>query len=640
MSEGIHDLVISATEINEHHGVGILLLRYFPDSKGIITLRSSSHYGGEEPFGIEHLELASRCMSLRETEQKLRELLAGRRIRRILSVPYYREDFIHAALAKKITGAPLAVFVMDDQNVFTHEVPDNRVAELLDAADLRLGISPELCEAYRLKYGHELHTMPPVLTPGPKAVPNHWIPGQDRPFTCAMIGNVWKKSQFERLRSTIREAGIEVHWFGNGPKAGWLDADLDKLDEEGIKVMGFLEEMTLASILSSYPLVLVPSGTLDGEDDNPSFSRLSLPSRVCFIAARTNTPILVLGHGESAAGRFVRRLKIGNCCGYGGKALLDGIKLITEPQRHRKMCERLRETAEHLVHPDPGAWLWDSLAAGKALRSPWQKAFAPRRTWYGRSLEVPPPLEVNPWKPAKALTKPESWETTQESELPGFGFTRSHHLKLVFGKDAEAQSLGCELGLLNAELTGGLALRFGKKDGDWLVVGTPAGGFLEKVPETVRLWQIADCGAWLNTHCPGDAAWIKLLKGKTTETQPPAAFDLILSAQTGNHLSDADTEKFRHWNTFLEKHAKTGCFQAHALNGLLHPDYFWRHALYQSMVEAFNPPSTCHLDAILSADDLWVMGEEAYNKFWKPAINRNYREFGRPLGLILTWRNL
>src|SRR5689334_22900814 len=110
MPHDYHDLVISATEINNHHGVGILLQRFFPDSSQLVTLRSLTVYQGEEFFGTGHHELKSTCLTLPETEARLKAILAPYRIRRILCVPYYREDFIHGVLAHKLTKAPLCTY--------------------------------------------------------------------------------------------------------------------------------------------------------------------------------------------------------------------------------------------------------------------------------------------------------------------------------------------------------------------------------------------------------------------------------------------------------------------------------------------------------------------------------------------------
>ncbi|MGH7916277.1 MAG: hypothetical protein ACREQE_02320 [Candidatus Binataceae bacterium] len=50
-------MVITPCEVNELHGTGALLLRMFPDSSSIISLRTSNFYDGEQTFGAARLSL-------------------------------------------------------------------------------------------------------------------------------------------------------------------------------------------------------------------------------------------------------------------------------------------------------------------------------------------------------------------------------------------------------------------------------------------------------------------------------------------------------------------------------------------------------------------------------------------------------
>ena len=634
-TEGM-DLFISPIEINDHHGVGILLRRYFPDSTRAISLRSTSLHGGDEPFGSRHWELFSRFLPLPEVEARLRMLLATARIRRILAVPYFREDFIHAVLAKRITGAPLCTFIMDDQNVFAPEVPDAWVADLLAASDLRLGISPELCEAYRRKFGRRMDVMPPVLPPGPEPVPNHWIPGRDTPVTCAMIGNVWTRPRFERLRRAVRELGVRIHWYGNGPNASWLGADRDELAKDGIEVIGFLHEGDLAHLLSSYPLIVVPTGELNADDDNPAFSRLSLPSRMLFVATRAQVPILVMGHGESAAGRFVRRLRIGNCCGYNPDQFLAGIRHLTEPGRHGRQCANLKRARRLLTHPDPGAWIWSSLEHRRALAAPWRAAFRPRRTWYGRSLERPPHLEIKPARARPHFAAPTAWSDVTDADLPGFAFTRHHHPALAWPGTAERD---LTLDGLLARLAAGLALRLAPRTGDWLLLGPDAVGVAASAPEGVRLWHVPDARGWINAGLPQAGPWM-LPAGRTPAgTTPPGHFNAILAPTVASLIQEHEADAMSAWKDFVRTGAAEGAFQAHGFNGVLHDTFFHAHGLYwqlrDEIPELRGRPGR---DEILTADDFWLLGEEVFNRDWLPIVGRSYAAFGRPFGLMHAWR--
>jgi hypothetical protein len=349
--------------------------------------------------------------------------------------------------------------------------------------------------------------------------------------------------------------------------------------------------------------------------------------------------VLVLGGGESAAGRFVRRLRIGNCCGYTPELLWAGIRLLTDPKRHPKLCRNLRACAPLLTHADPGAWIWESLTQRKALSAPWEKAFRPRRTWYGRSLEKPPQLEIAPAKPRTVLTLPERFGSLKDADLPGFGYTRQSHIVLLEKAALVAAGQPLELVTTVGLLVGQLALALGKPRGDWLSVGTPPDGLAALLPPECRLWRIQDVAGWQSSGCPVDGAWYS--RPESQEPGPaPTRFEVILSNGITNAIHDKDTAKFDLWARFLREAAKPGALQVHGFTALLNMHYYWKHPLHEHMVRAFSElASQPALDDLLSNGDLWWMEQEAYNLYWKPQTKRTHAEFGRALGLILGWRN-
>ena len=44
------DAVVTHTEVNDRHGVGVLLRRLFRDRNNVLTVRSSDHYDGQQDF--------------------------------------------------------------------------------------------------------------------------------------------------------------------------------------------------------------------------------------------------------------------------------------------------------------------------------------------------------------------------------------------------------------------------------------------------------------------------------------------------------------------------------------------------------------------------------------------------------------
>ena len=357
------NLLISAVEINDCHGVGIFLRRLFPDTSNFIAIRSSSLYGGENHFGSAGFELGKEIPGPEQRGARLRQILQGHKVDRILAVPYYIEDFENAYAAKSLTGAPLCVFLMDDQNIFERCVPDRTVFRLLRAADFRLAISQEMGLAYQEKFGVSFHVLPPVMTKLPPDIaPRDFVSGARR---AALLGNIWRPETLQLFRELIRNSDICVDWFGNGPKASWLRVNASDLEKDNIFCQGFLPDTALLERLKRYPLMIVPSGSLGPDDPNVAFSRLSLPSRLIFALVGAQIPALVLGSKETAAGRFVRNLGIGTVAGYDSEDFARAILYLMDPENQRLLRENGRTVASRLVLEEGGEWIWRSLERRK-----------------------------------------------------------------------------------------------------------------------------------------------------------------------------------------------------------------------------------------------------------------------------------
>jgi Flp pilus assembly protein TadD len=360
------DLIVCHLEISRLHGTGVLLHRFFAGATNLVTLRSRSLYQGKFELPGLHLVLDTQDKPLAEIEQQMRRLLAGLKIRRILCVPYYPCDFVHGVLARRITGAPLCAYVMDDQTVHGTGVPAGVARSLFSAADLRLAISPEMSRAYERTFGQPFGVLPPILASTAERVENHWRPAGGAAVHCALVGNIWSPRQFEQLRACVRGSRVRIDWFGNAD-VPWLPQDRKQLERDGIHCRGFIPESELARRLAGYPFVVVPSGELDGTENNEWLTRLSLPSRMVFIFAQTFTPMLVLGHPDTAAARFVARLDLGRCASYEPAAARAAMRELMTPAVRDGIMASARRAAPAFVMPRAGEWIWQSLAAGRPL---------------------------------------------------------------------------------------------------------------------------------------------------------------------------------------------------------------------------------------------------------------------------------
>ncbi len=368
------DLLITHNEVCRRHGTGVLLERYFEGSGPFVTLRSHTLYEGQTNFTATHLYLDAAPMEPGEEEAHVRELLSNYTVRRILCVPFYEADTRRAVLARRLTGAPLCAYVMDDQTLFAKGIPHGSARLLFEAAQLRLVISPEMRDAYEAKFDLPFDVMPPLLTSREGHHVNRWTPTKDRPARrAALVGNVWSAGQFAQLRAFVRSAGLQLDWFGNA-KCAWLPADPKEYERDGIFARGFLPESELAARLVDYPFVVVPSGKLDGTEGNEWLTRLSLPSRMVFLL-QTHTPMLVLGHPDTAASQFVSRLGLGVVAPYEAEDFVAKLDQLTQPEARKAFLANAARHSPAFIMPEAGKWIWQSLAAGEALPAPFDPIY-------------------------------------------------------------------------------------------------------------------------------------------------------------------------------------------------------------------------------------------------------------------------
>jgi hypothetical protein len=263
----------------DRHGTGVILRRIFGASPNVLSIRSSRLYP-EHLLGQEQLCFDHKGLNRTESFTNVLRILNGNTVRRILCVPFLPDELITALVIKEAFNVPLCVFLMDDNNIHAHGIPDELMREALQKAALRLAISPELRDAYERKYQLKFWVVPPVVdaqaVQTKPQVPNGPL-AQAR--TAVLIGSIWSRAWLDLLRQTIRQSGLKVDWYGNA-KASWLKASPPDLERDGITDRGFLAEAELTTKVKEYLFALVPSGTLDTQDDRPEIAKLSLPTRI------------------------------------------------------------------------------------------------------------------------------------------------------------------------------------------------------------------------------------------------------------------------------------------------------------------------------------------------------------------------
>ncbi|HUK92042.1 MAG TPA: hypothetical protein VLZ81_16700 [Blastocatellia bacterium] len=375
------DAVVAHIEINDYHGVGVLLQRLFGKSPNVLSIRSRNFYGGRQEFGKRHFCISHKGASRAQVTWNVLEVLEGVKVRRVLAVPYFEDDALTAIALKECFGVPLCTFLMDDQNVCADGISDAVMKELLYKSSLRLAISPEMCAVYEAKYGYKVWFMPPVapadlIPTGLNAVSEAVLRGGEP----IVLGNIWSNRWLELLRTTVRGTGIRLRWHNNGKFPGLL-CSRDDLASDGIELQEGLPEPDhrLVEILRQTPFVVLPSGTLTEDDDRRFIALLSFPSRIPYILATSHTPILVLGSADTAAARIVTRLGVGAVAPYGAQEFRATAKRLTRPDVNLAMRSAAFHLSERFTDAGALGWIWQSLERGAAVDSRYEDLISDSR---------------------------------------------------------------------------------------------------------------------------------------------------------------------------------------------------------------------------------------------------------------------
>ena len=359
------DVIITPNEVNDRHGTGVILRRIFGDSPNVLSIRSSSHYG-EHSFGAASLCLSHKDLTRAESFQHVLDALNKSTVRRVLCVPYFPDDLITAIAIKELHDVPLCTYVMDDSNVFASRIPDALLREALEKSSLRLAISPEMRDEYEKKFGLRFWLLPPVVTADSVQDTIQSAPAANGVAANVglLVGSIWSAKWFEWFRRSVKEAGLKIHWYGN-TEARWLKFSPEELAADGIKVCGFLPEAELTAHLKDYAYAVIPSGSLDADEDRQEVARLSLPTRIPYLLAVGHMPMVVIGSPETAAAQFVTRMEVGVVTEYDGNKFRQAVEQICKPEAQQKCRQNAARHAGLFSAAGMADWVWQALSAGE-----------------------------------------------------------------------------------------------------------------------------------------------------------------------------------------------------------------------------------------------------------------------------------
>ena len=365
------DVVITANEINDHHGTGLLLKRILDGSK-VISIRSRNDWGVQD-FGRWSETIPQRDANRPQAFRNVLRVLAGRTIASAVCVPFLPDEVATAIAIKEAFGARLCAYIMDDQNVSVGAVSDQSMREFLEKSSVRFVTHPELRAAYERKYGLKFFLLPAVAPD--ELIAREPVAPAGAEGAAAMIGSVWEQTWLDDLCRALAGSGRRIDWFGN--HRFWsVDAPEAKLQRAGIVAHGVIPESRLAIELRKCSFAIVPVAASETGDANRGELRLSLPGRILFTMAVSQTPLLVVGSERTCAARFVQHFGIGAVAPYDARKIAAAMEHLSAPATQVEM--RKRAAAIGLAFTDRGvkSWLRASIELGRAADDRFEDAFA------------------------------------------------------------------------------------------------------------------------------------------------------------------------------------------------------------------------------------------------------------------------
>jgi len=373
-------VVITANEVNDRHGTGPLVQRICGNWTNLVSIRAKNDWGGVQDFGDWHVCLHQRARSRRDCFEQVLRILNGRRIESILCVPFLPEDLLTAIAVQKSFGAKLCAYIMDDQNVVGRAIPDDLMREFLECCALRLVTHPELQFAYERKFELPFHILPAIVPDQLIARESTAVPQGRRG---ALLGSFWEQRSFDLLCAALEPSQCEIDWFGNN-RSPWVRFDAEKMRAARIRAHGVIPEDRLAEVLKTYSFVIVPVAPLDGAEASPGVARLSLPGRILFTVAASQTPVLVVGSAATCGARFVKHFSVGDAVPYDARRIAAAIDRLSTPEEQRRLRQSAMRIGPALSDGGVGDWVASSLELGRPADARFNDLFS----GYDGAIEV------------------------------------------------------------------------------------------------------------------------------------------------------------------------------------------------------------------------------------------------------------
>lgn len=385
------DLVISPNEISFAHGTGVLLSRLLENRSDLIAMRSLTTYGSSQRINARAtFALPSGMSDRRAVFAQVARWLKGYKVRSILCAPYFETDLVLAIAAQSISGAPLGLWIMDDNCIRNTGISRAIMEEAIDRATALFAISPQLKRHYQNEFQRPITVLPPLVSP--KMI-------RDKPSAAAagnsvvMIGNVWSVNWLESTSRVVEAAGLKVKWYASNPDLWEGSLSRATLATRGIEIVSGEDPAVVQDAVLKAVAVIVPSDAGDSIGHEAALGEMSLPTRMPFVLATAGTPIIVLGRPGTAAAAFVERFQIGRVIPYDGAALSMAVVSLSTVEEQNAIRQRSAAVAKDLSFEGVDEFVFRTIQeGGRWPDDKYERLFPESANTFGYFFDKPAPV--------------------------------------------------------------------------------------------------------------------------------------------------------------------------------------------------------------------------------------------------------
>jgi len=446
--QGTVDVVISPNEISFAHGTGVLLSRLLEGRKDIVAIRSQTTYGGSQRLDArETFVLPTGYIERQQVFALVSEWLRPYQVRSVLCVPWFETDLVLAIAAASITGAPLGIWIMDDNCLVGGGINEAAMREAVERASALFAISPELRDKYETQYRKKMWIVPPCV-PSPLIRRSPVDPAEVRTAERrgVMVGNVWSERWLNKLRAITRETGIGVTWYASNKEVSWLTTSEEALIADGITLDHGQSTEAIIELIARAAFVIVPSDPGGGSPQETAVGAMSLPTRIPFVVATSGTPIIVLGTKTTVASRFVGRFDLGLSVPYEAAPFAEAVADLSQAERQRAIRLAAYDVAPRFSFEGVSDLLFDTIRANGVCRDlRFERLFRRQPQEFGYFTDYP--VDPGVWIDFRevvvfcARLKREGWQPDFVLDIGASNGIWSHYVADVFD---EARFVLCD----------------------------------------------------------------------------------------------------------------------------------------------------------------------------------------------------